>query len=134
MKGWAHLPVKGPAWLQQIPGVQLLVIQSPACHSLTGSLSLNSPLYPVTCSPAMLGWIPQSLQHDCIPLRSLLGKLLCTPAHTHEHWVPSSLEPHLISTFLKIYFYSIRIVCIFSSSLHPTRASPTSLRHLYPLP
>ena len=30
------------------------------------------------------------------------------------------------------YFYSVTIVCIFSPSLHPTPASPTSLPHLYP--
>ena len=33
-----------------------------------------------------------------------------------------------------IYFYSVTIVCIFSPSLHPTPASPTSLSHLYPPP
>ena len=37
--------------------------------------------------------------------------------------------------FLKfIYFYSLTIVCIFSPSLHPTPASPTSLPHLHPPP
>ena len=35
---------------------------------------------------------------------------------------------------LFIYFYSVTIVCIFSPSLHPTPASPTSLPHLYPPP
>ena len=39
------------------------------------------------------------------------------------------------SLFFKlIYFYSVTIVCIFSPSLHPTPASPTSLPHLYPSP
>ena len=33
-----------------------------------------------------------------------------------------------------IYFYSVTIVCIFSPSLHPTPASPTSLLYLYPPP
>ena len=33
-----------------------------------------------------------------------------------------------------IYFYSITIVCIFSPSLHPTPAKPTSLPHLHPPP
>ena len=43
-------------------------------------------------------------------------------------------------TFFKIYFIlfyffsSVTIVCIFSPSLHPTLASPTSLPHLYPPP
>ena len=36
--------------------------------------------------------------------------------------------------FKFIYFYSVTIVCIFSPSLHPTPASPTSLPHLYPPP
>ena len=31
-------------------------------------------------------------------------------------------------------FYSVTVVCIFSPSLHPTTASPTSLPHLYPPP
>ena len=35
---------------------------------------------------------------------------------------------------LFLYFYSVTIVCIFSPSLHPTPASPTSLSHLYPPP
>ena len=37
--------------------------------------------------------------------------------------------------FILFYFiYSVTIVCIFSPSLHPTPASPTSLPHLYPPP
>ena len=49
----------------------------------------------------------------------------------------------VIITFLKnlfylfyfiFYFYSVTIVCIFSPSLYPTPASPTSLPHLYPPP
>ena len=38
--------------------------------------------------------------------------------------------------FLKLIylFYSVTIVCIFSPSLHPTPASPTSFPHLYPPP
>ena len=35
---------------------------------------------------------------------------------------------------LFIHFYSVTIVCIFSPSLHPTPANPTSLPHLYPPP
>ena len=38
------------------------------------------------------------------------------------------------SFFKLIYFYSVTIVCIFSPSLHPTPASPTSLPHLNPPP
>ena len=39
-------------------------------------------------------------------------------------------------TFLKFIFifYSVTIVCIFSPSLHPSPANPTSLSHLYPPP
>ena len=36
--------------------------------------------------------------------------------------------------FLNFYCYSITLVCLFSSSLHPTPAKPTSLPHLYPPP
>ena len=32
------------------------------------------------------------------------------------------------------FCYSVTVVCIFSSSLHPTPANPTSLPHLYPPP
>ena len=32
------------------------------------------------------------------------------------------------------FFFSVTIVCIFSPSLHPTSASPTSLPHPYPPP
>ena len=39
-----------------------------------------------------------------------------------------------ILIFLIYFFNSVTIVCIFSLSLHPTPASPTSLPHLYPLP
>ena len=36
--------------------------------------------------------------------------------------------------FLNFYCYSITVVCIFSPSLHPTPAKPTSLPHLQPPP
>ena len=36
--------------------------------------------------------------------------------------------------FKKIYCYSITVVCLFSPSLHPTPAKPTSLLHLHPPP
>ena len=36
--------------------------------------------------------------------------------------------------FFKFYCYSITVVCIFSPSLHPTPANPTSLSHLQPPP
>ena len=36
--------------------------------------------------------------------------------------------------FLIFYCYSVTIVCIFSPSLHPTPANPTSFPHLYPHP
>ena len=34
----------------------------------------------------------------------------------------------------KFYCYSITVVCLFSPSLHPTPAEPTSLPHLHPPP
>ena len=36
--------------------------------------------------------------------------------------------------FKNCYCYSITVVCIFSPSLHPTPANPTSLPHLHPRP
>ena len=45
--------------------------------------------------------------------------------------VPPCIEQRLLSC---LFFYSVTIVCIFSPSLHPTPASPTSLPHLYPPP
>ena len=40
----------------------------------------------------------------------------------------------VFSFFLNFYCYSITVVCLFSPSLHPTPAEPTSLPHLHPLP
>ena len=39
-----------------------------------------------------------------------------------------------ISFFKNFYCYSITVVCLFSPSLHPTPAEPTSLPHLHPPP
>ena len=36
--------------------------------------------------------------------------------------------------FLNFYCYSVTVVCLFSPSLHPTPAEPTSLPHLHPPP
>ena len=36
--------------------------------------------------------------------------------------------------FFNFYCYSIRVVCLFSPSLHPTPAKPTSITHLHPPP
>ena len=47
-------------------------------------------------------------------------------------WPP--VLDHFIFIYFNFYFYSVTIVCIFSPSLHPTPASPTSLPHLYPPP
>lgn len=95
------LSVRGPAWLQWISGLQLLATQSPACQSyrrLGPELSaLHSP--PL---PAILGWVPQSLQHDSITLSSLLTDTLhpCTHACTTGSLL--SLESHLSSSFKKV--------------------------------
>ena len=40
----------------------------------------------------------------------------------------------MFSLFLNFYCYSIRVVCLFSPSFHPTPAEPTSLPHLHPPP
>ena len=34
----------------------------------------------------------------------------------------------------KFYCYSVTVVCLFSPSLHPTPAEPTSFPHLHPPP
>ena len=46
------------------------------------------------------------------------------------------LQPMCFFYFFIFYFYcySITVVCLFSPSLHPTPAEPTSLPHLYPPP
>ena len=44
------------------------------------------------------------------------------------------VEKQSRTIFLIFNFYSVTIVCIFSPSVHPTPASPTSLPHLYPPP
>ena len=41
---------------------------------------------------------------------------------------------YLYYYFLNCYCYSITVVCLFSPSLHPTPAEPTSLPHLHPPP
>ena len=38
----------------------------------------------------------------------------------------------LLFFFFNFYCYSITVVCLFSLSLHPTPAEPTSLPHLHP--
>ena len=54
-----------------------------------------------------------------------------------------SLEKCVLKTFVHLflfffffnfYCYSITVVCLFSPSLHPTPAEPTSLPHVHPLP
>ena len=65
---------------------------------------------------------------------------LTSPCLNSIHWrLLSSLFSNvtlcILSSFLNIFYcYSITIVCLFSPSLHPTPADPTSLPHLYPPP
>ena len=49
------------------------------------------------------------------------------------HWCYTN-PIHAISFFFNFYFYSITVVCLFSLSLHPTPAKPTSLPLLHPPP
>ena len=42
------------------------------------------------------------------------------------------MRSHLFILFFNFYGYSITVVCLFSPSLHPTPAEPTSLPHLHP--
>ena len=54
---------------------------------------------------------------------------------TKEAYTNSLHFPPDLCTFLKnIYCYSITVVCLFSPSLHPTPAEPTSLPQLHPHP
>ena len=46
----------------------------------------------------------------------------------------STISTHSSSSFLNFYCYSITVVCLFSPSLHPTPAEPTSLLHLHTPP
>ena len=55
------------------------------------------------------------------------------PLHTESpcfHWVSGRL--FFFFFFFNFYCYSITVVCLFSPSLHPTPAKPTSLPHLHP--
>ena len=68
----------------------------------------------------------------------LSGRCLKWMDLMNTYWMPSagfgdlSMVCHLI--FFYFYCYSITVVCLFSPSLHPTPAKPTSLPHLHPPP
>ena len=51
-------------------------------------------------------------------------QLFCTNFVVHQ----------TILFFKNFYCYSVIVVCLFSPSLHPTQAKPTSLPHLHPPP
>ena len=60
------------------------------------------------------------------------GKFVMTKTHRVE-----SAKSHFENRsffFFNFYCYSITVVCLFSPSLHPTPAEPTSLPHLHPPP
>ena len=54
-------------------------------------------------------------------------------AKTPSPWIAAA-NVYCISFFFNFYCYSIKVVCLFSPSLHPTPAEPTSLPHLHPPP
>ena len=62
----------------------------------------------------------------------LLGWVKSHPAALSCSQLPFSKHNLLLLFFFN--FYSVTIVCIFSPSLHPTPAEPTSFPHLYPPP
>ena len=81
------------------------------------------PSWDLACIPGMCpawesNWQPFDLQAGPNPL-----------SHTSQGLIKI---PFLKNLF--IYFYSVKIVCIFSPSLHPTPATATSLLHLYTPP
>ena len=57
-------------------------------------------------------------------------------AFHYNLWLHVIKSATTIISFLlnNFYCYSITVVCIFSPSLHPTSAKPTSLPHLHPPP
>ena len=57
--------------------------------------------------------------------------ILCFKVFFLLHWI---YLPHFLYFKKKFYCYSIRVVCLFSPSLHPTPDEPISLPHLYPPP
>ena len=59
--------------------------------------------------------------------------LFCQKLFVHIHVVLFLSSQFFLKNFFK-NFYSVKIVCIFSPSLHPTPANPTSLPHLHPPP
>ena len=74
---------------------------------------------------------PHTTFHSgCTPTSSAQGFLISTALST---LVVCWFTDNRHSFFIYI-FYLVTIVCIFSPSLHPTQASPTSLPHFHPPP
>ena len=73
-------------------------------------------------------WNTQYIKHHFTPQRCCL---CIYNIFTCVYW---DRTVRVFFFFFFFFFYSVTIVCIFSPSLHPTPASPTSLSHLYPPP
>ena len=73
----------------------------------------------------------------CVWVYSLISTLL-KAFIINWCWILSKAFSASIYTIIwylkKIYCYSITVVCLFSTSLHPTRAEPISHPHLHPPP
>ena len=83
---------------QQKSVIQLLAIQYSACHS---HRKLRPELFTLhyPCLPAVLGQVPQSLQHDSFTPISLLAEQLSTCTSTGSL---QSLESHISSSFKRV--------------------------------
>ena len=54
--------------------------------------------------------------------------------HWEKYWPKTPYFYLDLNYLLNFYCYSVTIICLFSPSLHPTPAKPTSLLHLHPPP
>ena len=87
------------------------------------NISLDQARDPLYSNATMATW-PRVLSFTTPPRRLPSERILESPLFLMSFF-----------SFLKnFYCYSITVVCIFSPSLHPTPAEPTSLPHLHPPP
>ena len=87
----------------------------------TSHIQLPSPTWSLTMCTLYM-FLGEPLFSPVIPLPPQLWSLSVCSFLFNFHFFKNEL----------IYFYSVTIVCIFSTSLQSNPASPTSLPHLYP--